>query len=169
MQILNSTLDDCDAILALYDVAIALQKAHSHLHWLPFDVRMVRGEIAESRQWKIVIDGRIACVFLTAYSDPAIWLERNADPAIYVHRIVTDPAFRGRNFAAEITKWARQRGKEWGKKFVRLDTWDENPRLKELYTRCGFQFVGVVTPTALDSLPSHYKGVALALFEMSVE
>jgi len=169
MQILNSTLDDCDTILALYDAAIALQRARAQRHWMPFGIDRVHSEIAEGRQWKLVVDGRIACVFLTAESDPAIWSERDAEPAVYLHRIVTDPAFRGRNFTATITEWALGRAKERGKAFVRLDTWDDNCRLKELYERCGFQRVGTVTPTALDMLPSHYEGVTLALFEIRVE
>jgi ribosomal protein S18 acetylase RimI-like enzyme len=168
MEILNSTLDDREAILALYDAAIALQRARSQRHWLPFDVDRVEAEIAEGRQWKIVIDGRIACVFLTAESDPAIWMERDVEPSLYLHRIVTDPEFRGRGFTAAITKWALDRAKARGRKFVRLDTWDDNTRLKELYARCGFELVGTVAPTALETLPSHYEGVTLALFEIAV-
>ena len=70
---------------------------------------------------------------------------------------------------AEIVRWAKKHGAGLGKKFVRLDTWSENLRLKELYLACGFQFLGVVTPTNLTALPSHYAGISLSLFEISVD
>jgi GNAT superfamily N-acetyltransferase len=169
MKFLNSTLDDVDAILALYEAAIALQKAKSSWHWLPFDASRVEAEIAEGRQWKILVDGQIACIFLTAYSDPDIWGDTDTEPSIYLHRIVTDPAFRGQNFVAEIVKWSNGTGKMLGKKFIRLDTWSENTRLKELYLKCGFRFVRTVAPSTSGALPSHYAGVTLGLFEKRID
>jgi len=105
-------------------------------------------------------------VFLSLLADPAIWGEKDADPAVYLHRIVTNPEFRGHNFVAHITEWAKEHGKLLDKKFVRLDTWSDNLRLKEHYLRCGFQFVGVVLPTDFTVLPSHYAGISLGLFEI---
>jgi len=166
LKILRSTHDDLGTIFELYDAAIAHQKAVSHLHWLPFERSLVEREIAEGRQWKILVDGQVACIFVTAYADPAIWGEKDADPAVYLHRIVTNPEFRGHNFVAHITEWAKEHGKLLDKKFVRLDTWSDNLRLKEHYLRCGFQFVGVVLPTDFTVLPSHYAGISLGLFEI---
>lgn len=105
MHFLNSSLDDLDAIFELYDVAIAYQKKISDQHWLPFDPELVKKEIAEKRQWKIIIDGEVACVFCVAYSDPLIWGKKDKDPSIYLHRIVTNPKFRGKNFVVEIINW----------------------------------------------------------------
>ena len=169
MEILNSTTADIETIFELYDAAIAHQKAVSHLHWLPFERSLVEAEIAEGRQWKIMVEGQIACIFVTAYSDPDIWGEKDGAPSVYLHRIVTHPKFRGQNFVAVIVQWAKTHGSILGKKFVRLDTWSENPRLKEHYLRCGFQFVGVITPTNFTTLPSHYAGISLGLFEISIE
>lgn len=168
MEILNSTTDDLKAIFNLYDAAIAHQKAVSNMHWLPFDTHMVEAEIAEGRQWKIVVEGQIACIFATTYSDPHIWGDQGMEPSIYLHRIVTNPAFRGRNFVTEIVRWAHEHCKKWNKKFIRLDTWSENLRLKEHYIRCGFKFLGIITPANPAALPSHYSGITLSLFEIEV-
>ena len=169
MKFLKSTMADLDVIHTLYDAAIALQKARSHVHWLPFDARMVQTEIAEGRQWKIVLEGRIACIFLVADSDPNIWGDSDTEPSIYLHRIVTDPSFRGRNFVMEIVKWCSQEGKTLGKRFIRLDTWSENPRLKELYLKCGFHYVRTVAPSISETLPAHYAGITLDLFEKPID
>lgn len=168
MEFLPSESADLEAIFDLYDAAIAHQQAVSHLHWLPFERSRVEAEIAEGRQWKIVVDGRIACIFLVAYADPDIWGEQDADPAVYLHRIVTNPQFRGRKFVFHIVQWAKMHGREKGKKLIRLDTWSENLRLKEHYLQCGFRFLGITTPANLAALPSHYAGVSLGLFELSI-
>ncbi|MBC7778332.1 MAG: GNAT family N-acetyltransferase [Phycisphaerae bacterium] len=169
MEFLNSTTSDLDTIFELYDAAIAHQKAVSHMHWLPFDRLMVEAEIAEGRQWKIVIEDEIACVFVTAYTDAAIWGEKDLDPSVYLHRIVTNPAFRGRNFAGHITQWALRHGTQLGKKFVRLDTWAENMKLKEVYLRNGFQFLGNAAPADPTALPSHYSGIVLGFYEIAID
>ncbi|MCC7466477.1 MAG: GNAT family N-acetyltransferase [Saprospiraceae bacterium] len=164
----QSTHDDLNTIFKLYDAAIAHQKAVSNMHWLPFDRELVTQEIQEGRQWKILVDDQVACAFVVAYQDAAIWGDKDRESSVYLHRIVTDPAFRGRNFVGAILEWAKWHGKTLGKKFVRLDTWAENLKLKEIYERNGFQFLGVVTPTDLAALPSHYSGIRLSLFEVAL-
>lgn len=169
MDILTSTTDDFETIFELYAAAIAHQKAVSHLHWLPFERSLVEAEIAEGRQWKILVEGQIACIFVTAYADPDIWGEKGSAPAVYLHRIVTDPRFRGRQFVVEIMRWAKIHGQGMGKKFVRMDTWSDNLRLKEYYTQSGFQFLDIVRPANPAALPSHYADITLSLFEVPID
>jgi ribosomal protein S18 acetylase RimI-like enzyme len=168
MQILNSTADDFAAIFELYDAAIAHQKAVSAMHWQGFDVPMVRREIAENRQFKIMIEGQIACIFAVTYADPDIWDEKSKDAAIYLHRIVTNPAFRGRNFVQHIVTWAHEFGAQRELKYIRLDTWGNNTALYDHYIRCGFQFVGIKKVEQPNNLPSHYNGISLGLFEILI-
>jgi len=169
MEILNSTHSDLETIFNLYDAAIAHQKVVSHMHWLPFDTKLVESEIAENRQWKIIVDGQVACVFVTAYTDAAIWGEKDRDPSVYLHRIVTNPNFRGRNFVGAIVEWALHHGASMGKKFVRLDTWAENLKLKEIYLRNGFRFLGNAAPADPSALPSHYSGIVLGFYEILID
>ncbi len=169
MDFLNSTSADISAIFNLYDAAVAHQKAVSKMHWLPFDEQMVLQEIAEGRQWKIMVDGQIACIFVITYTDADIWGERDKEPSIYFHRIVTDPAFRGRKFVQEIVKWGRVLGKSEGKKYLRLDTWSDNLKLKEVYEAAGFTFLGIGPPANPAGLPKHYSTITLGYFEMGVE
>ncbi len=168
MTIKNSTPKDIDLIFALYDAAVAYQKTKFNKHWQPFDRDMVTAEIAEGRQWKIVEDGQVACVFAVAYNDPFIWGEKDREPSIYLHRIVTHPDFKGRNYVQEIIKWAHQHGKETGKQYIRLDTWGDNEELIAYYQQCGFRFLGVITPTQTDQLPKHYSAISLSLFEIKI-
>ncbi|HLC82612.1 MAG TPA: GNAT family N-acetyltransferase [Bacteroidia bacterium] len=168
MLFLNSTPDDLDAIFNLYDIAIAYQKKISNQHWLPFDPELVKKEIAEKRQWKIIINGEVASVFCVAYSDPLIWGEKDKEPSIYLHRIVTNPKFRGKNFVVEIINWALEFGKNSRKKYLRMDTWGDNEKLREYYVKCGFNFLEVIKPKNPELLPAHYAEISLSLFEIEI-
>jgi GNAT superfamily N-acetyltransferase len=166
-QILNSLPPDITTIFLLYDAAVAYQKTKFSKHWLPFDRDMVKKEIEDGRQWKIMEGDEVACIFAIAYEDPFIWGEKNADPSIYIHRIVTHPAFKGRNYMRAIIEWAKAHAKEHHKKFIRMDTWGDNEELINYYISCGFNYLGSITPTATEHLPKHYSAIYLALFEMT--
>lgn len=166
MQILKSQPGDISGIFNLYDEAVAYQKTKFDKHWLPFDRAMVQKEIEDGKQWKIMEGDVMACIFAIAYEDPFIWKEKNKDPAIYIHRIVTHPGFHGRHYVKAIIEWAKEHAKDKGKQFIRMDTWGDNEKLKDYYVNCGFNFLGTITPEASDKLPQHYSAIFLSLFEI---
>ena len=169
MQIENSTIEDIDNIFRLYKMASAYQKAkQTVVVWPEFDRQLVETEIAEKRQWKLVIDGDIACVWVITFSDAQIWAVRNADAAIYIHRIASDDKFRGYNFIAIIVAWAKNYARGIGKDFVRLDTIGNNIKLIEHYTNAGFTFLGLFNLTDTSGLPAHYHNGAACLFEIKL-
>ncbi|MDQ1096149.1 MULTISPECIES: GNAT family N-acetyltransferase [Chryseobacterium] len=168
-EINNSTTEDIDEIFRLYRIATDFQKAKSAVHWPEFDRRMVLDEILENRQWKIEIDGKIACVWATTFSDPLIWEEKNEDPALYIHRIATDPDFRGQNLVAGIVRWAKDYAVLNRKKFIRMDTVGENKGLISYYEKCGFKFLGLSTLKNTEGLPAHYDNATVCLFEMKLD
>lgn len=167
MEIKNSTIEDIDSIFALYDQATAYQKMVFHKSWEGFDRAMVTTEIMENRQWKIVIDGQIAGIFALTFNDALFWKEKDKQPSIYIHRIVTDAAFRGVGFVTKIIDWAKGYCLDNGKAFIRMDTWGDNPKLIAYYVKCGFKYVETVNLDNTEGLPAHYKGT-LALFEIKI-
>ena len=168
MEIQNSTIADIDEIFFLYNVATDLQKAKQVVPWPQFDRALIANEIRANRQWKILIDNQIACIWATTFSDPVIWGKRNLDPAVYIHRIATQAAFRGNNLVAKIAEWALQYAKENNKMYVRMDTVGENEKLIEHYGNCGFEFLGLSKLTASDELPAHYHNATVSLFQLDV-
>lgn len=104
----SSTLNDLDHIFSLYDEAMRFQQAKKKVVvWPKFATSLVLQEINEERQWKLLIDGEIACVWAIAFSDPQIWEEKDRDPAIYIHRIATSSKFRGLKLVKKIVDWAK--------------------------------------------------------------
>lgn len=168
LQFVRSTAEDIEAIFHFYEDAIAFQKKVFKKHWKGFDRQLIEREVAEGRQWKIIRDNTIACIFAVEFSDPLIWKEKDADPSIYLHRIVSHSRFRGSNFMLDIIKWSIDFGKAQSKKFVRMDTWGDNPSLIAYYVKSGFEHVGFSIPEKSPLLPKHYEGIELALFELPV-
>ena len=167
MHIQNSTPNDIDEIFKLYDFASAHQQSKGMVVWPKFERSLVETELAENRQWKLLIDNSIACVWATTFSDEEIWEERNIDAAVYIHRIATNPQHRGHNFVSMITEWAKEYAKANNKDFVRLDTLGNNTKLIEHYTNAGFTFLGIHRLTNTSSLPLHYqKEPNCCLFEI---
>ena len=165
-QILESTLKDVDAIHELYRKAREYQKSRFQSHWPIFDKALVPQEIGEHRQWKMLVDGKIACIWAITFSDPKIWEEKDTDPAVYIHRIVTHPDFRGQAFVEKIVEWAKVFAAKNGKEYIRLDTVGENLKLIEHYKRCGFHFLGLVKLKDTTGLPEHYQDAVVSLFEL---
>jgi GNAT superfamily N-acetyltransferase len=168
-QVLRSTPADIDEIFRLYQLASAYQIAvKSTVVWPEFERDMVTQEVAEGRQWKLLRGDTIACVWAITFDDPEIWGTRNADPAVYIHRIATNPDCRGKGLVIEIVQWAKEYARQHQKRFVRLDTVGENHGLIMHYTKCGFAYLGLTTLADTASLPAHYHGATVSLFELAI-
>ncbi|GAA3983946.1 GNAT family N-acetyltransferase [Pedobacter ginsengiterrae] len=167
IQVINSQISDIETIFQFYDMAIAHQKKVFNKHWQGFSRSLVETEIAENRQYKILVNGEVACIFAVTFEDKLIWGDQDVD-SIYIHRIVTHPGFRGYSFVKEIIKWAKAFAPLNGIKYIRMDTWADNEKLLAYYTGCGFDYVGVVTMQETEGLPKHYEGISLSLFEIKV-
>ena len=169
MQIINSVKDDIETIVDFYDAAIAYQKTKFDKHWMGFDLGLIEKEVHENRQYKIVVDDIIVCIFAVTYSDAFIWGKLDKAPSVYIHRIVTNPASRGNNHVKNIIEWAVKFGGQNGKQFVRMDTWGDNQKLIDYYTHCGFTFLGLTDIISNEALPKHYQGIRLSLFEIAIK
>ena len=169
MEIINCIASDIDEIFDFYSMASAYQKTKVNVVvWPVFDRQMVATEIAENRQWKLLIDNKVACVWATTFTDEQIWEERNADAAVYIHRIACHTGFRGFNFVAQIVQWAIPYAKKEGKNYVRLDTLGHNTGLIAHYTAAGFTFLGLVNLKDTSQLPAHYHHAPACLFEIQL-
>ncbi|WP_299667017.1 GNAT family N-acetyltransferase [uncultured Polaribacter sp.] len=168
MNIQNSILEDVDEILKLYKQARALQTNLKMVIWPEFSREMIVQEIKEKKQFKIIINHKIACVWAIAFSDPLIWEEKNKDAAIYIHRIATNKEIRGNNLVQKMVAWSKIYAKKNSYNYVRLDTVGENRGLINHYKKCGFHFLGLSKLNNTNSLPAHYKNATVSLFEIKL-
>ncbi len=168
MNVYNSQIDDIDRIFELYKIATAFQNEKAMVAWPNFERELVEKEISENRQWKLIIDDQIACVWATTESDPQIWGAKNNDPSIYIHRISTSPKFRGKRLVKEIVTWSKKYAEKRNKKYIRMDTVGQNIGLINHYKICGFDFVGISKLKHTSELPLHYKNAEVCLFQLSI-
>ncbi len=169
MQIKNSNLNDISEILRLYQLAREFQKIKFPSNqWAFFDTEFIANEIAEHRQFKLIIDDKIACVWVITESDPQIWENSADETAIYIHRIATNPEFRGNNLVQIVVDWAKQYAKNHQKQFIRLDTCGENDGLIKHYQNCGFDFLGIKKLENTADLPEHYQNADVCFFEINL-
>lgn len=170
MKIENSITADIDEIFRLYVNASSYQKEKSVVVWPDFDRKLVETELTDNRQWKLLIENKIACVWAITFSDPEIWEERDQDAAVYIHRIAVNPDFRGRNFVKILVDWTKEYARSMDKDFIRLDTLGNNVKLIEHYKNAGFEFLGLFNLKSTAGLPAHYQtSEGCCLFEIKLK
>ena len=168
MEIRNSDLNDLSKIFELYKIATNFMKSKNQVYWPEFPKELILNEIEENRQWKLLIDGQIACIWATTLNDELIWGNKNNTPSIYIHRIVTNSAFRGQNLVKKIISWANEFGKHQGLKYIRMDTVGLNKGLIGHYEKFGFQFLGTKELENTNGLPEHYKDGEVCYFQKEI-
>lgn len=170
MIITNSNLDDIPEIFRLYKLATDFQKIRfPDNQWPEFDPEFIATEVVENRQFKLLIDNKIACIWAITYSDAQIWEERENNASIYIHRIATNPEFRGNNFVQAIVDWSKNYARKQNKQFIRMDTCGRNDRLINHYKSCGFNYLGMKKLKDTSELPSHYDNAEVCFFEIQLE
>lgn len=104
MKIVRCTIADVQEILSLYESARSLQTQKEMVVWPLFEKAFIEKEINEQRQWKLVTDNIIACNWASTFEDREIWEEKEKGDAIYIHRIATNPIFRGNRYIDKIVE-----------------------------------------------------------------
>ena len=168
MKIENTTIADIPAIMELYAEATELQKTVGIKSWKGFETEMVQKEILEDRHYNIVDENTISCTFLIAFNNPLIWKDLGDDKAIYLHRVATSTAFRGRSYMKKIVAWAIDYARDNNLNYIRLDTHSGNPGLTKYYESCGFTEMGIRSITWTPDLPVHYKDGPFSIFEIAL-
>jgi GNAT superfamily N-acetyltransferase len=169
LHILQSTHDDIDTILALYDEATALQASKGMTQWPKIERSLIQMEVDEGRQWKMMDQGQIVCVWVVAFEDPQIWGERKDEPSLFIHRIANHPLQRGRGLVGELVNWAESYCSQQNLRFIRLDTVGFNEALIRVYTRHGFSVLEPIVLEDSTGLPSHYHDGVVYLFEIRLD
>lgn len=168
MSIENSKLIDIDNIFNLYRTATNYMKSKNQVHWPEFPKDLILNEIEENRQWKLLIEDEIACIWATTLNDELIWGDKNQEPSLYIHRIATNPNFRGQNLVKKLIHWANEYGNNKGLKYIRMDTVGLNSGLIGHYEKLGFKFLGTKKIDDTNGLPEHYQWGEVCYFQKKI-
>jgi ribosomal protein S18 acetylase RimI-like enzyme len=169
MTIKNVTAADIEHVFELYKIAANYQQEKKTvIVWPNFNREMVATEIIENRQFKLLVNTEVVCIWALTFSDEQIWEDRNKDSALYIHRIAINPNFRGNKYIDIIVNWAKEFALKKGIRFIRLDTLGNNTKLIEHYKNAGFHFLGLFNLKNTSNLPDHYKQAPVCLFEIDL-
>lgn len=164
----NTILDDLPLVYSLFDQSITYQESKGYNVWKNYDKGALVKDVNDGNQYKITMDGQIAMAFSVCYADKVIWRDMEKGDAIYLHRIVVNPQFKGQKLFGRLLEWVTIHASQKGLAFIRMDTWADNPTIISYYQNFGFAFVGnYTTPDSLE-LPVHNRNLKLALLEMKI-
>lgn len=168
LQIQNTTMQDVEFVCFLFEEAISYQKRKGFPVWEGYDKKVLHTDIENKLQYKIIENGTILCVFSICFSDPIIWREKDKGNAIYLHRIVVNPKFKGQKQFEKILNWAIALARNQNLPYIRLDTWGNNENIIKYYRSFGLQFVENFTTPNTENLPIQHRNLYLALLEYDI-
>ncbi|MBI1767886.1 MAG: GNAT family N-acetyltransferase [Bacteroidetes bacterium] len=167
-KIENTTAEDLEFIYELFDLSVKYQESKGYPTWKNYDKEALIKDVENKNQYKVMVDSQPGIIFSVRYSDKIIWREMDQEDAIYLHRIVVNPVFKGLKLFGEILSWAIDQAKQKRLKSIRMDTWANNPKIIEYYTGFGFRFIENYTTSNSLELPAHNRNLALTLLELTL-
>jgi ribosomal protein S18 acetylase RimI-like enzyme len=159
---------DLDFVYWLFEQAILYQTRNNYPAWKGYDKGVLQRDVEHQRQYKIVTDGKIACIFSILFSDDLLWTDLEKDDAIYIHRVVVNPEFKGNQWFEKIVRWAIPHARENNRTILRMDTWANNPNIIAYYKNLGFKFLHELKTSDNPELPVQNRNLNLAMLEMRI-
>ena len=150
MQIRLATLDDLPALTALVRRVVPLMRATGNLQWdetYPNDAVFQR-DIDLDQLWIAEVNVNIAGVAAITMDQEPDYAQVGWDitePAIVVHRLAVDPAFRGQGAAGALMQKAEEIAIERGITALRIDTNTQNQATQRLFPKLGYLFAGEIS------------------------
>jgi ribosomal protein S18 acetylase RimI-like enzyme len=169
LKILPSKETELPAINYLFEESIKSYSRKGFRVWEFIDKSRLEKDITQGLQYKIQRGNEILCVFSIQYSDPFIWRERDKDTAIYLHRIVVNPNFRGMRLFEKVLNWAKRHATENRINYIRMDTWADNKKIIDYYLGYGFMFIENFTTSDTMELPEQNRNLRVALLELKLK
>ncbi|HTF64394.1 MAG TPA: GNAT family N-acetyltransferase [Edaphobacter sp.] len=142
--------DDLSSLMTMVRRVVPLMRAQGNLQWddnYPNE-SVFLSDIERSRLWVAEIEGNVAgVVALTTDPEPdyihADW--DVAQPALVIHRLAVDPAFRGAGVARALMLKAEAIAISLGISVIRTDTNTENTATQRLFPSLGYRSAGEIS------------------------
>lgn len=166
--ILNTNKSDLPFIYHLFDEAMVYQEKNNYPVWNGYDKAVLVNDIDHQLQYKLLKAEEIAYVFSICYTDKIIWRERDIGDSIYLHRMVVNRKFKGQKIFLKVLNWMKEYCKDKDLRFLRMDTWADNPKIIDYSLSCGFYTVGYFKTPDTEELPVQQRNNNIVLLEMEI-
>jgi ribosomal protein S18 acetylase RimI-like enzyme len=145
--------EDLPALMQLVRRVVPLMRSTGNLQWdenYP-DESVFRRDIDLKQLWICEISGEIGTEIAGV---AALTMDQEPDytqvgwninePAIVVHRLAVDPAFRGAGVASALMEKAEEIAVNLGISVLRVDTNTQNEATQRLFPKLGYQLAGEI-------------------------
>ena len=150
MRIRLATENDLPALMELLRRVVPLMRAAGNLQWdesYPNETVFQR-DIDLGQLWVAEVDAGIAGVAAVTMDQEPDYTQVGWDieePAIVVHRLAVDPAFRGLGAAGALMQKAEEIAIKRAIAVLRVDTNTENEATQRLFPKLGYQLAGEIS------------------------
>ena len=168
-KIVNTDDHDLNFIYSFFEEAIEYIKKNNYVGWTTYDKNFISQDINNKLQFKIVQDNEVLCLFSICFTDVLIWREKEKGDAIYLHRIVVNPKFKGQHQFEKVLEWSKEFAQKKDLKYIRMDTWAENPNIINYYKSFGFKHIEDYTTPNTKELPKQHRNLKVALLELEID
>lgn len=149
MRVRPGRREDVEPVMALVRRAVPLMRQAGNLQWddtYP-NAEVFADDVAKAQLWVAEEDGQVAGVAAITEDQEPEYADAGLDPdepAIVVHRLAVDPAFRGRGVAEALMLQAEVVARARGIPALRLDTNTENEATRRLFPKLGYVLAGEI-------------------------
>ena len=149
MQIRLATRQDLTALMALVRRVVPLMRSTGNLQWdenYPNEAVFER-DIDLRQLWIAEIGPDIAGIAAITMDQEPDYAQVGWDisePAMVVHRLAVDPAFRGAGVASSLMQTAERIAVKRAISVVRVDTNTQNAATQRLFPKLGYQLAGEI-------------------------
>jgi ribosomal protein S18 acetylase RimI-like enzyme len=150
MRIRLATQEDLPALMALMRRVVPMMVAVGNLQWdenYPNEAVFQR-DISLGQLWLADEEGVPAGLAAVTQDQEPDYAQVGWDinePAIVVHRIAVDPAFRGAGIAGALMLKAEEVAQERGISVLRVDTNTQNQATQRLFPKLGYELAGEIS------------------------
>jgi ribosomal protein S18 acetylase RimI-like enzyme len=149
MQIRLAVREDVAGVMGVLRRVVPVMRAAGNLQWddaYP-NAEVFERDIELGQLWVAEIDGAIAGVAALTNDQEPEYAQVGWDieePAIVVHRLAVDPAFRGMGVAGALMRKAEDVAVERAIRVLRVDTNTLNEATQRLFPKLGYALVGEI-------------------------
>ncbi|MEP7195533.1 MAG: hypothetical protein ABI851_03380 [Saprospiraceae bacterium] len=158
---------DLETVYNLHEKAIEFQIKNSNNSWISIDKETIAKEIEKGEVWKMTVGNGIVASFKLLYNDYAVWGIRDNNNSIYLHRIVANKEYPEK-ILEHLIPWIVSFAIKCHRKFIRMDTWSDNIKIREYYLKFNFQHLGDSQAAHPELLPANYSSISLSLLELKI-
>ena len=150
MHIRLATENDLPALMGLVRRVVPLMRAAGNLQWdqnYPNETVFQR-DIDLGQLWVAEVDTNIAGVAAVTMDQEPDYAQLGWDievPAVVVHRLAVDPAFRGLGAAGALMQKAEEVAMERAITVLRVDTNTQNEATQRLFPKLGYRLAGEIS------------------------